>query len=224
MDTATELEKWHEHIQSSRIPILKKVAERVKFHGRILEIGAGTAWLSLELSKFPEVAEILAIEINPQRINVSKNYFAHKLQGNIKKVHYLNGDFNNISSSLGLFDFIVCEAALHHTNSLPELLKALHSMLKPDGSLIAIREPILPSLPILRQYKKFSFGKAQIKEGDIENIYDKHEWINYFKFAKFNLEIVPVYTEASAKEIIISRLKPLNNILFNRNVFIAYKS
>ena len=36
----------------------------IEFRGRILEIGAGTAWFSAELSKLPKVVEVLATDFS----------------------------------------------------------------------------------------------------------------------------------------------------------------
>ena len=38
----------------------------LEFRGRVLEIGAGGAWLSAELSKQPKVVEVVAVDSSPE--------------------------------------------------------------------------------------------------------------------------------------------------------------
>src|SRR5690349_3175987 len=47
------------------IPFLTKKCG-LGFRGRILEIGAGRAWFSAELSKLPTVVELIATDISPR--------------------------------------------------------------------------------------------------------------------------------------------------------------
>src|SRR5438046_692121 len=47
------------------IPFLTKKCG-VEFRGRILEIGAGAAWFSAELSKLPNVVEIVVTDYSPK--------------------------------------------------------------------------------------------------------------------------------------------------------------
>src|SRR5271157_2403665 len=47
------------------IPFLTKECG-VEFRGRVLEIGAGGAWLSAELSKQPRVVEVIATDLSPR--------------------------------------------------------------------------------------------------------------------------------------------------------------
>src|SRR6476469_1786434 len=46
------------------IPFLTKKCH-IEFRGRILEIGAGRAWFSAELSKLPTVVDLITTDISP---------------------------------------------------------------------------------------------------------------------------------------------------------------
>src|SRR5947209_8323715 len=46
------------------IPFLRSECG-LEFFGRILEIGAGDAWLSAELSRLPKVVEVIATDFSP---------------------------------------------------------------------------------------------------------------------------------------------------------------
>src|SRR5271155_3003661 len=47
------------------VPFLRRKCG-IEFRGRILEIGAGGAWFSAELSKLPNVVEVIAADISPR--------------------------------------------------------------------------------------------------------------------------------------------------------------
>ena len=133
-------------IQSHCKRIAQALASKcgVEFRGRILEIGAGGAWLSAELSKLPRVVEIVATDFEAEalredapRVFVWLNARAAKITRTTLEGHEL--DFPN-----GYFDFIIAVGALHHGLILPLLLKECGRVLKPGGSLIAVQEPVQP--------------------------------------------------------------------------------
>lgn len=221
---ATEnLIPWLHHIQLYRIPILQMLAESLTFQGRILEIGSGSSWLSGELSKIKAVTEIIALDNDKHRHELARTFFLPQLNSIIHKIHLIQADFNELPNSLGTFDFIVCDAALHHTNELPELLHGLNNHLLPKGFIIAMREPILPSLPLLKHYRRMTFGWAQRRHGDIERIYSLAAWRQMFDNAGFELKIIPAFLNTTLKEQLLSRLSILNLIAFNRSVLIGKK-
>src|SRR3974390_2117281 len=63
-------EEWLRCVQDTFpkfIPFLTKNCG-LEFRGRVLEIGAGGAWLSAELSKLPGVVEVFATDASPLRL------------------------------------------------------------------------------------------------------------------------------------------------------------
>lgn len=103
------------------------------------------------------------------------------------------------------------------------LLKELHRILKDDGIIIAVREPILPSLPILQQIKKMRFGRRQIAQGDIENTYTISEWTSHFKKTGFHVDFHNAYNSTKKDSFLKSYLNLYNGILYNRKYLIARK-
>ena len=53
---------WSPKDIAALLPYLRKRFD-LEFRGRVLEIGAGGAWLSAELSKQPKVVEVIATSI-----------------------------------------------------------------------------------------------------------------------------------------------------------------
>src|SRR5262249_10310353 len=85
----------------------------VQFRGRILEIGAGAAWFSAELSKLPNVVEIVATDFSPKLLKEHAPKIFKLLHANTAKITRTPGDFHQLHFPGNHFDFVVSSAALH---------------------------------------------------------------------------------------------------------------
>ncbi len=223
-ETEKSLSKWLNIIQKERIPLYHQISHHIKPKSKIIEIGAGSAWLSACVSKNDNVDSILIIENDLRRIDLAQKYFVPNLNAIKTKLTFYNTDFHKLNFvQNNSIDIIFVDAALHYTNTLELLLQELHRKLKKSGQIIAIREPILPSLPILKNFRKKTFGLKQIKNGDIENIYTKNEWTNYFNNCNFTVTFYPLYGGSLKDRLLNIAMNKYNGILFNRYYMIATK-
>lgn len=211
------------HIKEIRLPVIESILHRININGRILEIGAGTCWLAAHLSKQKNIEKISAVDNDEEKLSLAKSFFINEFAGKPEKIKLVHSDFHRLPFENGSFNYIVCDAALHHSGDLSLLLKELCRVLKKDGKIIAIREPILPLLTGLKYIKKLSFGYKEKKKGDIEQTYTIEEWKTYFERAGFRIEIKKYTIKTTTKERIIDLFKCLNGILFNRTYLIASK-
>ncbi|HSU53090.1 MAG TPA: class I SAM-dependent methyltransferase, partial [Candidatus Dormibacteraeota bacterium] len=91
-------EEWSRHLKgelSKFIPFLKKECG-VEFHGRVLEIGAGGAWLSAELSKQPRVVEVVATDFSPKLLKEQAPRVFKLLKAHASKITRIPGDFHKL--------------------------------------------------------------------------------------------------------------------------------
>jgi len=116
----------------------------VEFRGRILEIGAGGAWLSAELSKLPRVVEIVATDFEAEALREEAPRVFAWLNARAAKITRTPMDAHHLDFPKGHFDFVIAVGALQHGLNLPQLLKECCRVLKPGGSLVAVREPVQP--------------------------------------------------------------------------------
>jgi SAM-dependent methyltransferase len=125
------------------IPFLTKKCG-IEFRGRVLEIGAGAAWLSAELSKLPNVVEVFATDFSPAllRDQVPKTF--KLLKAHEAKITRMAADFHKLDFPNNHFDFVVCSAVLHHAENLLSVLRELRRVLKSGGQIVALREPVWP--------------------------------------------------------------------------------
>lgn len=222
MNSRGNLEKWLSHIRTYRVPVFEKIRQTYHFQGTGMEIGAGTCWLSALLSQSSVIEKMTAVEISQERLDLARSFFIPELHGNPDKIRFFAGDFHErLPVEEQSLDFIVCDAALHHSQNLPGLLQNLKRYLKPKGALIAMREPILPSFVPLRIWRKLTFGLMQRLHGDVEKTYTKKEWIRTFAESGFGVQFHPSFLSRPFKEKMVTLLGRFNGILFNRYFLIA---
>lgn len=220
------LKKWVKHIENIRLPIFSYIQKRIRFQGTVIELGAGTCWFSAHLSRLPTVSHVIAIERDPERINLAQEYFLKFFQAASEKITILESDFHNLPFSDCSIDFIVTDAALHHSDNLPTLLRETYRVLKDKGLLVAIREPALPSFLPLLILRKYTFGWRERIKGKTEHIYSKEQWRRFFKNADLSLDFQPVFTRHKFKERVVSSsiLRWANGIFFSRYFLVGSKN
>jgi len=109
------------------------------------------------------------------------------------------------------FNYVFCSAVLHHNkpNQLQQTLGEIFRILKHDGNIIIINEPVRGIID-----KKSSFGNEVEEYEGNENIYSFYEYQKLIKHAGFkSIHLLPpdsFYTMISGD---IRRTYPRNNIL-----------
>jgi ubiquinone/menaquinone biosynthesis C-methylase UbiE len=124
------------------VPFLKEKAG-VQFYGRILELGAGMAWFSAELSKLPKVVEVVATDFSSRATEQAAETFK-LLRAHEAKITHRRVNSHRLDFPENHFDFVVCAGVLHDALNLLHLLREIRRVLKPGGRLIAVREPVRP--------------------------------------------------------------------------------
>jgi len=110
-------------------------------HGEILDLGAGSLWLTAYLSKLDSIKRVCAVELAKNRIEQIGIPLFNHLKGNADKTEVFVGDAHQLKFADKTFDFILCDGFLHHLDNLKFGLKEIHRVLRKGGYLIAIREP-----------------------------------------------------------------------------------
>jgi len=114
------------------------------------------------------------------------------LNANIEKITRVIGDFNELHFKNEEFNYIVCDASLHHIpmDNLIKVLQNIHKILKRNGKVIAINEPFLSSIPIFDKFRKYIFGLHEKRYGVTENIFTKKEWENMLTNVGFKCNFI----------------------------------
>ena len=109
--------------------------------GQVLEIGAGTFWLSSYLSTFDAVKAVVGVELSRERPIAFRDLTAELFGARREKITYAIGDMHRIARPDKTFDLVVCDATLHHADNLITVLREAWRVLKPGGWFVAFREP-----------------------------------------------------------------------------------
>jgi ubiquinone/menaquinone biosynthesis C-methylase UbiE len=203
------------------VPFL--VARGEGFHGRVLEIGAGACWLSAELSRIPAVTEVYAIDFSRVLLEQVAPGILAELDARSEKITRVVCDFNDMPFPDGWFDFVTCDAALHHATDPVWLLREIHRLLAPGGRLVAIREPVLSTVKWLARRQTRRFGAEERSYGVTERIYAVEEWRRMFAEAGFQHRFVPFihHTTMKGRLVRFSPLRLLNGRLFSVGVMVG---
>jgi SAM-dependent methyltransferase len=198
------------------IPFLVKKCG-IQFRGRILEIGAGGAWFSAELSKIPTVIEIVATDFSPKLLKDKAPKVFEALKARTGKITRMLADFHQLDFPDNHFDKVVCSAVLHHSVDMVQVLREANRVLKRGGKFIAIREPVWPLLKL----KSRSKTQARLVQAGVnEHLYTLAEYKGFFAQAGFELDARRVNLHSGIKYCFDS---VVNGLTHARYVFLASK-
>ncbi len=198
------------------IPFLTKECG-VEFRGRVLEIGAGGAWLSAELSKLPKVVEVIATDFSPKRLQEQAPKVFKALNANTAKITRMPGDFHQLDFPANYFDLVVGSAVLHQATNIVQVLREAKRVLKPGGQFVAIREPVWPLVKIKSRAKMLA---KLVATGVNERFHTLADYKEFFRQAALPCEARRVNLSSGFKYYVN---KVVNGLTHARYAFIATK-
>lgn len=186
--------------------------------GKVIELGAESCSLSLNLSKLKHVQKVYSLDISTKRMTHMINISNKFIDGDINKIELIEHDFNlKLPFMINEIDAIFFDASLHHSRSLWNLLSECHRVLKPNGLLIAQRESFLNSYRAKTQLAKL-LQSPEFSAKVSENMYLKEQYEYYLNINDFNVTFLPVSPNKIKK-----LFKILNGILFCDGVLYCIK-
>lgn len=180
--------KWLRCVQEDLpkyVPFLTKQCG-LEFRGRILEIGAGGAWFSAELSKLPTVVEVYTTDHLPKVLKEYAPKVFALLKAQTAKITRMPGDFHALDFPDNHFDFVVSSAVLHHAANIVQVLREAKRVLKPGGKFVAIREPVWPLVKIKSRAKML---EKLVETGINERFYTLSDYKEFFKQAALPMQV-----------------------------------
>lgn len=160
-----------------------KVADKFlnrKHNLKVFEIAAGVGDFVAFCSKlFPQhtyYANELSDVMLSQNIGIVAEHFDIKIlpelsYEEVEKLHYPDNTF----------DVIFIKAAVHHFEDPFKGLSEIYRVLKPDGELVCIEEPVCLNIPSYREWKKRNNCIEERAMGVNEHIYTIPEYLSFGK-------------------------------------------
>jgi ubiquinone/menaquinone biosynthesis C-methylase UbiE len=206
-------------VKGERSKIVPFLAARcgVGFYGRILEIGAGSGWLSAELSKLPRVVEVTAIDLSPRLLKEEAPRMFEMLRAHTAKIIRMPGDFHKLDFANNHFDFVVCSAALGEAVNIVQVIREAKRVLKPGGKLVAVRESVAP---LMRRKAASPKGEPAKAPACKSQTYTLSHYKEIFRQAAMPVEAKRVNLSSGMKYYVN---KVVNGLTHARYAFIATK-
>jgi ubiquinone/menaquinone biosynthesis C-methylase UbiE len=211
--------EWLRHVEQSFPRFIPFLTEKcgLEFRGRILEIGAGGAWLSAEISKLPRVVEVIATDASPEQLKALAPKVFKVTKANAAKITRMPGDYHQLDFPNNYFDFVVSSAVLHHASNIVQVLREAKRVLKPGGQLVAIREPVWPLVKIKSRSKMLA---KLLETGVNERFYTLSDYKEFFKQAAVPLEVKRVNLSSGFKYYVNAMV---NGLTHARYAFVGTK-
>jgi ubiquinone/menaquinone biosynthesis C-methylase UbiE len=131
MDAAREL-RWHDWLSAS--------------DAEVLDLGAGTGWLSAMLSRYEQVGRIYALDASAASLTMMLPAVCDALGGRAYKITPIVGLFTPILMQDDSLDLVVASSSVHHTSNLVECFREVNRVLKAGGFFIILNETPITTL------------------------------------------------------------------------------
>jgi ubiquinone/menaquinone biosynthesis C-methylase UbiE len=224
------VDRWETRIlDDNRLAILPWLqAHGVNPRGEGLDLGAGSCWLSAQLSTLPTVERVHAVEFSDWMLAQIAPSIIERLGGDKDKITLHIGDIHNLSmfedKSL---DFVAASAVLHHSSDLDQVMRECHRVLRRNGMMFAILEPAIPRIitPLTRKLSDEHFGEEERQHGVKDQTFYEREWREAYEQAGFDVRFIKMVVRTASWRGRLVRNTPLrwtNGLLFWEKAVVAH--
>lgn len=187
--------------------------------GVVVDLGAGTCWLSGELARSPQVERVIAVEFSRRRlVDLAPIALAH-LGAPAEKVERVLADFHKPGLPAESADLVVTDAAFHHSADPARLAAVALQLLRPGGIVLLHREP---TLALLRRSRDHGI---EGEHGDFEREYTSRRYLRHLRTAGFvDARKIPAaggFAGLRAQALLQPPLRWLNGIAFAEYAYTA---
>lgn len=121
--------------------------------GQVLDVGAGTCWLTAQAALLPEVEHVFAVDLSERFLTTTGGRMLEHFRVEPRKVTWVASDFNDMPLKDGSVDCALLFAAIHHSRSPIKTLEEVGRCLRPGGAIL-ILESLSSVLRIRRQRRR----------------------------------------------------------------------
>jgi len=125
---------------------------------RVLDLAAGTGWLSAYLSRFDEIGAIDALDSSRSNLEIMLPGVVERMGGIAAKIRPIRALFAPLLVEDGTYDLIVASSALHHAPRMADVLQECHRVVKPGGAMVLLNETPLDTARYLYKMARIGLG------------------------------------------------------------------
>lgn len=132
---------------------------RARIHGKVLDVAAGSCWLSAKAALLPEVEQVYALDLSERFLRTTGERIVRHFGADPEKVTFVASDFNHIPLEDGSLDCAFLFAAIHHSLSPIKTLQEVGRCLRPGGAILVVESP--SSLVHIRRQRRRSLALSE---------------------------------------------------------------
>jgi SAM-dependent methyltransferase len=188
--------------------------------GTIVDLGAGTCWLSAALVRRPEVEHAIAVEFSRRRLEELAPIAIAYLRAPAEKIERLLADFYNHGLDAEIADWVFTDAAFHHAADPERLARVAYDLLRPGGHIVLFREPTVTPLRRRRDHG------VEGEHGAFEHEYRPDRYVDFLRRAGFEARKVPAsggFRSLKARALLRPPMAWLNGVLFSEFTYVGRK-
>jgi SAM-dependent methyltransferase len=159
---------------------------KVQPRGTVVELGAGSCWLSSALACLDEVERVIAVEFSERRLTLIAPASIALLDAPARKIERRVADFYASGLEPGSADLVVVDASFHHASDPGLFATVCFDLTKPGGQVLLLREPTLALALRSRDHG------IEGEHGDFEHEYHRGEYVDFLRRAGFEARSVGV--------------------------------
>lgn len=106
------------------------------FRGTVLEVGAGTAQISSQISRFTEISKIYSLDYDEYTVKNLMPLVQSSLNAETSKIIRVLGSYNKMDLPTASIDAVIAVGAMHHSEDLDATMRECYRVLKPGGKFI----------------------------------------------------------------------------------------
>lgn len=201
----------HTHEPAS-IPAFDRVVAhpeiRKGIHGTVLDLGAGTCWLSAKLSLLPEVKKVYSLDLSEKFLMTVGTRILNYFRAHLEKINFVISDFNKIPLEDESVDAAFFFASLHHSLVPVKTLQEVGRCVKKGGMIYVLENPTA-SIHIEAERKKC----LEISKEVTEFAHTKRDWEYLIKVANvgpFTVYPFDILSRGGLKGIVRKLLRKWN--------------
>jgi ubiquinone/menaquinone biosynthesis C-methylase UbiE len=133
---AIKYAKWAENTEAMRDGY-RKLAEKAASElqaGKVLEIGPGPGYVSMEIAKLLPEIEVIGLDLSDAMIEIAEKNARE--YGFSERVKFKKGDASEMPFEDSSFDFAISSGSLHHWKKPTKVFDEIYRVLKPNRSAL----------------------------------------------------------------------------------------
>ncbi|MCW4016303.1 MAG: methyltransferase domain-containing protein [Candidatus Bathyarchaeota archaeon] len=162
----------------------ERILPKVNFNGKVLEVGAGTCWVSALIKKKHQNSLVVASDVSPYALEKGQK-ISSILESTVD--YTIACDVKSLPFSDEYFDVVLSNATIHHFPDPQRGVCEMYRVLKKGGKCYALGEVAagIPFKTILTSQIGFAGKRAKSLEIE-EKIYSLTQWKRFFETSGFS--------------------------------------